>query len=80
MEKTLLSAAVVALLAMAPVAMAEQSVTINGTTYTCTNSCVVTVTSTGYSVTDSDGGRGFASEFLAISSSNSIENSRHLIS
>lgn len=57
MKKTLSTAAVVALLALAPVAMAEQSVTINGTTYTCTNSCVVTVTSSGYSVTDSAGGR-----------------------
>lgn len=57
MKNTLLTVAAVTLLALAPTAMAEQSVTINGTTYTCTNSCVVTVTSTGYSVTDSAGGR-----------------------
>lgn len=57
MKKIILTASAIALFALAPAAMAEQSVIVNGTTYTCTNSCVVTVTSTGYSITDSNGGR-----------------------
>jgi hypothetical protein len=38
-------------------AMAEQSVTINGITYTCTNTCVVTVTDGNINAVDSNGGR-----------------------
>lgn len=45
------------LLALATPASAEQSVVVNGTTYTCTNQCVVTATPTGYSVADCCGGR-----------------------
>ena len=32
------------------------SVVVNGINYSCTNTCVVTVTSDGWSVEDSDGG------------------------
>ena len=58
MKNTLLTVAAVTLLALAPTAMAAESVTINGRTFTCDNSCVVTVSPTGVvGVRDSAGGR-----------------------
>lgn len=54
--KLLLAASAAALLFASPV-VAQQSVTINGTTWTCTNQCNVTVTSTGYSISDCCGGQ-----------------------
>ncbi|MDY4339398.1 MULTISPECIES: hypothetical protein [Xanthomonas] len=47
-----------ALLAFSNSASASSSVTIGGTTTTCENSCVVTLTGNGgYSITDCCGGR-----------------------
>lgn len=47
-----------ALALIAVPAVAEESVTINGQTYTCTNSCNVTFNNDGsYTVTDCCGGR-----------------------
>jgi hypothetical protein len=50
------SAMMAASVLIAPMAMAEQSVTFNGRIYTCTNQCVITVTGNTYTVTDSGGG------------------------
>lgn len=57
MDKMKLSAFVLALATVTPILAIAGSVTINGTRYTCTNSCNVTTTSTGYTVTDCCGGR-----------------------
>lgn len=43
-------------LTVASIAVAD-SVTVNGQTYSCSNTCVVTTTSNGYSITDCCGGR-----------------------
>ena len=50
------SAMLAASVLIAPMAMAEQSVTFNGRVYTCTNQCVITVTGSSLTVTDSGGG------------------------
>ena len=50
------SAMLAASVLIAPMAMAEQSVTFNGRVYTCTNQCVITVTGSSFTVTDSGGG------------------------
>lgn len=47
----------VGILMITPSASAQQSVTINGVTWTCTNQCHVTVTSSGYQIMDCCGGR-----------------------
>lgn len=53
----LISALVIASTAFGAFVLAEDSVIIGGTVYTCQNTCVVTITPNGgYMVTDSDGG------------------------
>ncbi len=58
MDKKKLSAALPAAAALYPMFATADSVNVNGTTYTCTNSCKVTLNSNGtYSVKDCCGGR-----------------------
>ena len=59
-RKTAFTFTAVMMAAILPdVAKAESSVTVNGQTYTCTNSCVVTISpdGTSYSITDCCGGQ-----------------------
>lgn len=52
-----LLAAAIAFAGVTPPALAEQSVTVNGMTFTCTNSCNVTISGDSFSVVDCCGGR-----------------------
>lgn len=42
---------------IAPLALAEQRVVINGTTYICQNECIINISGNNISVRDSLGGR-----------------------
>lgn len=57
MDKMKLSTAILALAAMYPLFATADSVIFNGTRYTCTNTCVVTVSNGNYTVQDCCGGR-----------------------
>lgn len=58
MEKIKSIAVLTLIAAVAPAAaVAASSVIVQGTRYTCSNTCVVNVTSGGYTVSDCCGGR-----------------------